>query len=211
VACTGVPASTLATTPAPDQWIGVTVCHNHVVQVVAHASASVSGWTILESIGTVISAAILVLTAVVASRYGHRADPLVSAHPFGDEGTPGLSVRTEIASRGIRRLRIAREDGHSPTITVVEVLVIGEKFEDGRRWSAPALDGGSHVVVDPGETISGVVVFPVGPLRGATVGWRVKFNFEARRWRGFGWLPWVEPFWWWETETYAAWSSRPLD
>jgi hypothetical protein len=175
--------------------------------VVVHVSAPkvgpTSNWIIAEAVAACFSAFLLAATLLVASRYGHRADCRVEGETFQRRDGLGMSVRVEIRSRGIRRMKVAQAPQRKPAVEVVEVLSQTDSYRNSRNWSSDEVIRETNDTLDPGETLSGSRLFYLGEPTPETVGWTVQFSFQVRR----KFKPKKDGYWYWEEKVFVPRTS----
>jgi hypothetical protein len=140
-----------------------------------------SNWQIVEAVGTAASAAVLLLGAYFAQRYGRRADTHLKARLFPrGTGHIGLEVQVEVKAVGLKPVRLIRSDNQTPTLTVMDVI------DDGLRFQYPVeeekrVDGLLGQYAGPGETVRCTTLFHLHAPTPDQAGWWIEFSFDARR------------------------------
>lgn len=162
------------------------------------ASADTSQWSV-ESIAAVVSAAVLVLGAITAARYGYRASGTVKGTLFRRNGAYGMFVESDIINRGIRRFKVVQKGQYVPRLSVTEVADDGLRYHCLKCCTTLYL---KEIVIDPGENHSWTHTFHLPPPGQNCVGWRVEFSFAIKN-RIRSKLPWSDhKYWQWEEEAF---------
>jgi hypothetical protein len=188
-------------------WLATQAAHTAIAATAPHTiyvATPSDFWTVLAAVATGISALVLVVGYLVASRYGRRAQADLRVDLFARPSGLGLKLRAEVRALGVRRLRLATEPALLPAIRVFEVVDTAEGHRrSGRGGEVPDLFEPGELV-DPGERSSATRLFRLPDLREDTIGWEVEFTFAFKkqfprlwtvRGRSFRCL-WGEPLFW---------------
>lgn len=151
------------------------------------------GWNVLESLSTLAGSLVLVGGALLAGRYGRKANPTVEAEAFPrPDGSVILAARASVSVPGVLAVKLAKDGAHAPIVRVVEVLIgrDGELRAGAEYEGKTVIAGGERV--GGGETVSKTDEFPLPVPTLNLVGWRVFFLVDAARWpRSRGWWQWA--------------------
>jgi len=151
------------------------------------------GWGIAESLGSVVSGAVLVGGAVVAGFYGQKANPSLATSTYvHTDGRMVLVVKPSITSAGVRPIKIAEANDkvHAPLVVVTEVLAsTADHPSEGLEYQRTV--GGIAGRINGGETVTATELFYLEPPDAALMGWLVQFYVSVRRfptsWRWWDW------------------------
>jgi hypothetical protein len=165
-----------------------------------------NGWVVLEALATLGATVVLMAGAVVAAFYGRKANPAVEAEPtVRPDGSVVLAVRVSIGAPGVRSIRMAKTPGHTPTITVTEVLDGEGGLHDGEEYKEQPFAGvgidESDEIVSGGETVAKTTLFTLAAPTPDLVGWFVTFFVDVpKRWRRW---PRQMHWWSWAADTFV--------
>jgi hypothetical protein len=161
-------------------------------------------WTIVAALATVVGSAVVLIGAVVAFRYGQKANLSIEATPYlQDDGLVVLVVRPSISSPGVRPILISDVEDHAPVVSVLEYLrgpgglYGGKTFPGNRVFSGETVGGG--------ETVTKVDYFILPVQTPGLIGWRTTFFVDVpRRWNWIRKLSGRREEWWsWTAEVFV--------
>lgn len=112
------------------------------------------------------------------------------------DGATIVAVRVSVRAAGVFRLRF-REDRPSG-VDVTEVWTLGDDLDYGLRWEASGAFESRFV--EPGETLSTTVIFPVEEPQPGLAGWLIGAYVTAAR---FG----VKGEWVWDDRIFVPWTG----
>jgi hypothetical protein len=170
--------------PAVFLWLGCPSVHLNPLP-------ATGDWTIVEAVSAAVSAGVLLVGGGVAAMYGRKVNPTVDASAtVRTDGHVVLTVRSMIASPGVLAIRIPEKPGHTPMVTVIEVLEGVNGLHHGAVYQgSPLYDG--RETVGGGETVARTELFLLPPPTSNLVGWRVEFFVDVRRFvKRWQWWTW---------------------
>jgi hypothetical protein len=156
-------------------------------------ATTTNGWAVLEALSTLGGSVVVAVGAVYAALYGRKANVDVEADAhLRPNGQVVVVVKASVSARGVRKIRIATEEGHVPTLRVTEVLdgEEGEDLHDGAVYEQTDAFA-EEDQVGAGETVTKVVLFHQPPPTSNLVGWRVTFLVDVPKFLTFrSWWTW---------------------